>query len=245
MRIEGVLDRRGACGVTATVFGVLAGIGGATHGVGEVLQGAVPVEGIALDSWTTGPIARNMGGEPGITLLPTAGTAGAVTLVFSGLVVAWSILGIRRRHGGLVLMALSLGMLLAGGGVGPPAMGMLAGAVGRWGVDRQPRRVRRLSARALARLGGLWPPVFVLAVANGLFLVVGSLLLVYSIDFHQPALFEASFYLCVLSLLALLVTAPAYDTRPSEEGLERVEDLPRGEAANSEVTLSAPSQNVG
>jgi len=244
VRVGGVLDRRGACGVTASVFGVLAGIGGATHGVGEVLQGAVPVEGIALDSWTTGPIARNMGGEPGITLLPTAGTAGAVTLVFAGLVVAWSILGIRRRHGGVVLMALSLGMLLAGGGVGPPVMGMLAGAVGRWAVDRQPRRVRRLSARALTRLGGLWPPVFVLAVTNGLFLVVGSLVLVYSIDLHQPALFEASFYLCVLSLLALLVTAPAYDARPSPADLDRVEGLPLEDAANSEVTLSAPSQNV-
>ena len=118
-----------ACWPTAAAFGVLAGLGGITHGLGEVLQGSVPVEGIALDSWTTGPIAEHMGGEPGITVLPTALSAGLVTLVVACSVVAWSIVGLRRRHGGAVLILLSCGMLLAGGGVGPPIIGMLAGAV--------------------------------------------------------------------------------------------------------------------
>lgn len=216
MFIRNVLDKYGACGVTAGVFGVLAGIGGATHGLGEVLQGAAPVEGIWLDSWTSGPIASNMGGEPGFSLLPTAETAGFVTLTIAGLVTAWSILGQRHRHRGSILMALSSGMLLAGGGVGPPVIGLLAGATGRWGPARQPRRLRRMSPRLRDTLAATWPPLFIVAAANGVFLVLGSLALVYAVDFNHPRLFEWSFYLGALSLVALLLTAPAYDARSTE-----------------------------
>ncbi|HUS70065.1 MAG TPA: hypothetical protein VM075_04720 [Anaerolineae bacterium] len=49
--------------IVASVFGVLAGLGGITHGIGEILQGNVAPSGIIIDSWTEGPIATNMGGE--------------------------------------------------------------------------------------------------------------------------------------------------------------------------------------
>ena len=202
---------RGACRSTATAFGVLAGLGGLTHGIGEVLQGSVPVEGIWLESWTTGPIAEHMGGEPGITVLPTALAAGLVTLVASASVLTWSVTGMRIRHGGSVLSLLSAGMLLAGGGVGPPVLGMLAGAVGRWGLDRQPRWMQRLTPRARRELARAWPAVFVAALVNGVFLVVGSVVLVYTAGLHMPGLFTGSFFLSVALLLVLLVVAPAYD----------------------------------
>lgn len=213
MTTQKAIERIGACRITASVFGVLAGIGGLTHGVGEVLQGNVAIDGIALDSWTTGPIARYMGGEPGITLMPTALAAGVVTLVLSIAVAAWAILGVRASRFGLVLAVLSAGMLLAGGGVGPPVIGMLAGAVGRWGPDRQPPRVERLSDRTRRLLASAWKPLFAIAAANGVFLVLGSLILVYTINLNAPAMFEYSFYLSVLMLLALLLTAPIYDAQ--------------------------------
>lgn len=56
---------------TALIFGVLAGLGGLTHGIGEVLQGNVKPGGIIINSWTQGPIATNMGGEPGMTIVPS------------------------------------------------------------------------------------------------------------------------------------------------------------------------------
>lgn len=205
------VSRMGACRTTATAFGVLAGLGGITHGIGEVRQGSVPVQGIALDSWTTGPIAEHMGGEPGITVLPTALSAGLVTLVLAVAVVAWSLAGLRRRHGGVVLMLLSCGLLLAGGGVGPPVIGMLAGAVGRWGVDDAPRRVRWLPGRARRGLARAWPGLFTVALANGAFLVVGSLILVYTVGMHMPDLFMGSFLLSVVLLVVLLLAAPARD----------------------------------
>ena len=252
VKVGGVLDRRGACGVTATVFGVLAGIGGATHGVGEGVAGRGAGRRDRARLVDDRADRAKHGGEPGITLLPTAGTAGAVTLVFAGLVVAWSILGIPAPSWGPGPHGAVVGHVAGRRRCRPAGDGHAGWRSGGRGVGRQPRRVRRLSAGAVARLGGLWPLVFVLAVANGSFLVVGSLVLVYSIDFHQPALLRCSFYLCVLSLLALLVTAPAYDARPPEEGMDRVEGRPRGEASNSGgdtvspqpergVTMSAPT----
>ena len=41
---------------TALAFGILAGLGGLTHGIGEVLQGDVKPDGIIINSWTQGPI---------------------------------------------------------------------------------------------------------------------------------------------------------------------------------------------
>lgn len=204
--------RGGASGATATVFGVLAGIGGMTHGVGEVVQGDTPVEGVALESWTTGPIARNMGGEPGLTILPTTFWAGVVTLVFSTLVIVWSITRVRERRGGNVLALLSIGMLLSGGGVGPPVIGILAGLVGHAGLSRErPFWIGNASDRTRRRWAQVLPPLLIVAVANATFLVLGSLILVYTVDFNQPTLFEWSFYLSVLMLLGLMAAAPAYD----------------------------------
>ncbi len=198
-----------AARTTAQVFGVLAGLGGLTHGVGEVLQGSEPV-GFFLDSWTTGPIAEHMGGEPGLTVLQTAGSAGVATLLLSTAVAGWSLLGMRRERGGSVLMLLSSGMLLAGGGVGPPLLGILAGAIGRYS-DREPRWISRLGPRARRRLARAWAPLLAIGAANATFLVIGSVVLVYCLEVHAPELFERSFYAATLFMLGLLATAPAAD----------------------------------
>jgi hypothetical protein len=211
MRIRSAFGSLGAAGTTGLIFGLVAALGGATHGIGEVLQGNVAVDGIAIDSWTSGPIARNLGGEPGITVLPTALAAGIATLAAAAAVAAWSLAGLRRKHGGLILALLSVGMLLAGGGVGPPVIGMLAGAVGRWSPEHHPRWVERRFPAARRFLARAWAPLFTLAVLNGTFLVLGSLILVYTIDFNHSGLFEGSFYLTVVMLLLMLATAPVYD----------------------------------
>lgn len=228
--------RSGACRTTATAFGVLAGLGGITHRVGEVLQGSVPVGGLWLESWTTGPISEHMGGEPGMTVLPTALSAGLVTLVVSASVLGWSVLGLRTRHGGSVLVLLSAGMLLAGGGVGPPVLGMLAGAVGRWGQERQPRWMRRLSPQVRGTLARAWPVVFVGAMVNGVFLVVGSVLLVYAAGLHMPDMFTGSFFLSVALLLVLLLVAPAYD---AEHGYPEPTDGSAGRTSQAHAVASA------
>jgi hypothetical protein len=223
MAIRSTPLKMSAAGTTATVFGVLSGLGGITHGVGEVLQGDAPLDGLALDSWTSGPIATNMGGEPGISVFPNALAAGLATLAFSIAVVAWSAGGARRRHGGQVLVVLSTGMLLSGGGIGPPLLGILAGVAG---LGVAGRRVKRLPARTRRLLARSWTPLFAVAAANAVFLVVGSIVLVYTVDLNAPGVFVGCFLLSILSLLGLIVTGAAYD-----EGLSEPE-APRHAAAS-------------
>ena len=54
----------------ALTLGVLAGLGGITQGIGEILQGNIAPSGMMINSWTQGPIATTMGGEPAMTIVP-------------------------------------------------------------------------------------------------------------------------------------------------------------------------------
>ena len=67
-----------------------------------------------------------MGGEPGLTIIPNMLVTGLLTIVVSLAVIVWSLSFVQREHGGLVLFLLTFGMLLVGGGFGPPVVGMLA-----------------------------------------------------------------------------------------------------------------------
>lgn len=70
MKVKNALTNVSALRIVASVFGFLAGLGGITHGIGEILQGNVAPGGIIIPSWTQGPIANSMGGDPAMTLIP-------------------------------------------------------------------------------------------------------------------------------------------------------------------------------
>lgn len=57
-----------------------------------------------------------------------------------------------------------------------------------------------------------------MALANGAFLVVGSVVLVSTANLNVPTVFEASFYPTVLLLVLLLLAAPAYDAKGGAHG---------------------------
>jgi hypothetical protein len=201
---------------TALVFGILAGLGGLTHGVGEVLQGNVKLDSIVVNSWTQGPIATNMGGEPGITIIPNVLISGILTILISLTIIVWAIFG-RNKHYGRTLVLLSVGLLLVGGGVGPPLIGMLAGVAGigvdkpsTWWRQHLPENVRHF-------LAALWPWVFSITVINGVFLIIGSVILVYLFGLNKPLLFLSSFYFSILSLLLTIFTGRAYDIQSNEQ----------------------------
>jgi hypothetical protein len=203
---------------TALIFGILAGLGGLTHGVGEVLQGNVKPDGIAINSWTQGPIATNMGGEPGMTIVPNLLVTGILTILVSLTIVVWAIFG-RNKNYGRILLLLSGALLLVGGGVGPPLIGMLAGEAGT-GIDRPLTWWRkRLSVNVRRFFATLWPWIFSITVINGVFLVIGSLILVYFFDLNNPDLFVNSFFFSVLSLLLTIFIGRAYDIQKSEQSI--------------------------
>lgn len=219
--MEGGITRANnrAIRLVASTFGVLAGLGGLWHGIGEVLQGNVAPEGIVIDSWTEGPIASNMDGEPGMTIIPNLLITGILTLLVSLAVVIWAAAFVQRKRGGLVLILLSGGMLLFGGGFGPPIIGMLAGAAGvgitaplAWWRNRLPANGRRFLAR-------LWPWVFGVCAAAAVLLVIGSLILVYALDMNNPDFFVFNFFFVIVLLPLTIIAGVASATENREERL--------------------------
>jgi hypothetical protein len=200
----------------ASVFGVGCGLGGIHHGIGEIVQGNVAPEGVVFFSWTQGPIATNMGGEPAMTLIPNLLATGIVCILVSLMLIGWSAGLAGRRRGGLILLLLSVLLLLSGGGFAPPVMGILAGVAGV-GIRSRHRWWRsRLSSKALRLLAGSWPWVFVLSVANSVLLVVGSIVLVLLFGLNMPDLFVYSFFAAVVLILLDILTGTARDIWISE-----------------------------
>lgn len=203
---------KSAARFTASTFGFLSGLGGITHGIGEIRQGNVASSGIVINSWAEGPIATNMGGEPAMAIVPNLLITGLLTIIFSLAVMVWSVMFVQRKQGGLVLILLSIAMLIVGGGFAPPVMGILAGVAGlginarKWWGTRLPINVQHFIAKS-------WPLMFGICLINGLFLVVGSIILVYYFDLNNPNLFVYSFFFAIVCLLLCIFTGAAYDVR--------------------------------
>lgn len=208
-----------AARAVASIFGVLSGLGGIIHGIGETLQGNIAPSGIAINSWTEGPIATNMGGEPAMTIIPNLLVTGILTLLVSLAMIGWSAAFVQRKNGGLIQLCLSIAMLLVGGGFAPPIVGILASVAGlgintsyTWWRTHLPVALRRVLAQ-------VWPWVFGVNVINGVFLVVGSVILVYVFALNAPDLFVNSFFLAIVLLLLSIVTGVAYDLQNRDRGV--------------------------
>jgi hypothetical protein len=204
--------------IVASTFGVMAGLGGLTHGIGEMLQGNITPSGMWIDSWTQGPIATNMGGDPGMTIVPNLLITGILASLVSLATIAWAAAFVHRKHGRVVLILLSIAMLLVGGGVGPPIVGILAGLAGT-SINAPLTWWRaRFSGNAGRLLAQLWPWVFGIAFINGLFLFVGATILVYAFGWGNADLYLNSFFFVVVSLPPTIITGIAYDLQSGEIG---------------------------
>jgi len=212
MENKSASTNKSAARITASTFGFLTGLGGITHGIGETLQGNVTPGGIVVNSWTQGPIATNMGGEPAMTIVPNLLVTGLLTIIFSLAIIAWSVMFVQRKHGGLVLILLSIAMLLVGAGFAPPIMGILAGVAG-FGINARSWWGTGLPINIQHFLAKSWPWVFGICVVNGVFLVVGSIILVYSFGLNNPDLFVYSFLFAIVSVLLSIFTGAAYDVQ--------------------------------
>ncbi len=115
--------------IFVAAFGVLVGMAGIEHGIGEALQGNVPPDGLMILSWPGPGLFSILGGEPAMTILPNLLVAGILTVLFSLIFLVWTVLFVHRKHGGLVLILLSIVMLLVGGGIFPPVFGIILGVV--------------------------------------------------------------------------------------------------------------------
>jgi hypothetical protein len=148
-----------------------------------------------------------------MTIIPNFLITGILTIIVSLALVVWSAAFVQRKHGGLILILLSIAMLLVGGGFAPPVIGVLAGVAGL-GIDASFTKWRaRLSANVRRLLARLWPWVFGVCAVVGLFLVIGHVILVGFFGMTNSTVFVSSFFFIVLSFPLILLTGVAYDVQ--------------------------------
>lgn len=122
---------RRATRIVASSWGAFAGFGGPEHGYFEIQQGNVAPEGLIISA--IGPPCDPEQAwhlcEPALTVIPSFLITGIVAIVLGLLTMVWALAFVHRPRGGLVLILLSIGLLLAGGGLIPPLIGVAAGLV--------------------------------------------------------------------------------------------------------------------
>lgn len=199
-----------ATSATRTVvstFGLLAGLAGIEHGVGEILQGSVRPEGPVIESWPDSKAFAILGGEPALTVIPNLLVTGIAAVIVAVAVVVWSVRFVDRRHGGLVLILLCVLLLAVGGGFGPPLIGVMVG----FGATRIGATPRRRPGSVAQAVGRVWPWVLGAAVLGYLSLLPGTILLGQLLGVDNPVLVPTLTAYSFAGLILALGAARAED----------------------------------
>lgn len=197
-----------ALATTVKAFGVLAGLAGIEHGLGDALQGSVRPEGLMIQSWPDAPFFTALHGEPAMTVIPNLLITGLLAIVASLLFLLWVFRYVEGRRGALGLVLLSIALLLVGGGFGPPLLGLILGAAAT-GIGAPLGVWRRLLPRLGGeRLASWWPWVLGAALVAWVMLSVGIGLLaqvagVDSIPLTM-GIIVAAFALLLLSIVSAI-----------------------------------------
>jgi hypothetical protein len=155
---------RKATKAVATFFGVVAGIAGLEHGYFEVLQGNARPTGLMIPSMGPPCIPEKVwnGCEPAMTVLPNFLVTGILALIISVAVIVWTAAFLQRKNGGAVLIMLSIALLLFGGGIFPPLIGIIGGMAG---IKINAPMSGKPAGGFLRFLAKLWPGALVVFVA--------------------------------------------------------------------------------
>lgn len=146
---------RKAIRIIAASFGIFAGFGGLEHGYFEILQGNVRPESIMIVSMGAPCVPEEIWNacEPAMTIIPNFLVTGILAMVLGLVTMVWAGAFVQRRLGGTILALLSFGLLLFGGGIFPPVIGIIGGVVGtriNTPLKKKPGPVWRILAK-------LWP----------------------------------------------------------------------------------------
>lgn len=194
---------RNATKLTVSTFGAIMGLAGIEHGIGEILQGNTSPDRLMILSWPESAFFRSVGGEPAMTIIPNLLVTGILAILFSTLFLAWVILFVQRKRGGLVLILLSTAMLLVGGGIFPPAIGIMIGALGTRINARFAWWRAHLSVGIRKFFGKIWPLPFVICLVAWLMLFPGINFIGYFFGINDPHL---TIFLVASALGTLMLT---------------------------------------
>lgn len=200
--------------ITVSTFGAIAGLAGIEHGIGEILQGNAAPEGVMILSWPDSELFAILDGEPAMTIIPNFLVTGVLAILLSLIFLAWSTMPVERKRSGLVLILLSILMLLAGAGFGPPMLGVILGVAAMRMNAPQTRRRAFLPDKLRRFLARLWLWCFVVAVISWLMLMPGTMLLDYFFGVSNPDMVVSAVGLPAFGFLLLTIfTGFARDTR--------------------------------
>jgi hypothetical protein len=200
--------------VVISIFGVVVGLAGMEHGIGEIRQGSTRPDSLLIQSWPDTAAFAILAGEPALTVLPNLLLSGILTIIVALALSIWSVAFVQRRGGGLVLILLSLLLLLVGGGLGPPLVGVILG-VAALRMHAFPRREVR---RFLRPLAGAWKWLLTVGVAGYLALLPGTVLLYHFAGVANDTMVYA---LAALSFGALILSLVAARTADREAALAK------------------------
>jgi len=146
---------RKATKIIAASFGIFAGFGGLEHGYFEILQGNVRPESIMIASMGAPCVPEEIWNacEPAMTIIPNFLVTGILAMVLGLVTMVWAAAFVQRQQGGAILALLSFGLLLFGGGIFPPVIGIIGGVVGtriNTPLKRQPAPIWKMLAK-------MWP----------------------------------------------------------------------------------------
>jgi len=150
---------RRATRVVASLFGVAAGMAGIEHGYFEILQGNVRPDNLMIVSMGSPcePDKVWNACEPAMTVIPSFLVTGILAIIVGLAVLIWAAAFVQRKNGGLVLIMLSIALLLVGGGLFPPLIGIVGGVAGAKINAPLARQPMHLSGSILRFLAKLWP----------------------------------------------------------------------------------------
>lgn len=192
------------------VLGALVGAAGIEHGVGEMLQGSVRPDGLLIESWPDAAALEVLSGEPAMTVIPDLWVTGVLAIAVGTALAVWAIGFVTRRHGGTALIGLSVLLLLVGGGLVPPIMGIVLGL-----VAARARAPRRPPGPLLRRLSPAWPAFLGAALVGYLGLMPG-MLLAHRWGMATEALVVILAAVAFTGFGVALATARAHDQLPTD-----------------------------
>ncbi len=168
-------------------LGILAGVMGIEHGIGEVLEGFEPTESVVILSWPDSTFFEIMSGEPAMTIIPNYLITGILAILFSILFLAVILKPNLDGKAITILFFLLLFMLLAGAGFGPPILGLIAVLIA---LKRNSplKRWKKLPAKCHTFFDMLWPWSFGLCLVGWLMLFPGASLVVFFTELDSALL---------------------------------------------------------
>ena len=187
-----------------TIFGVIFGISGMSHGIFEFLQGNISTDGLFISAIGEAQKMWPHGNEYAFTLIPNFQITGILSMFLGFSIIFWSIKYVHKKNGPTIFLILFIVLLLFGGGVAQilffPLLWLVSTRINRpltWWQKVIPERVQKGLRR-------IW--IWLLAISSITLLSV----LVIAITGYVPTVNDPEVVLSImlLCLSAVIVILP-------------------------------------